>query len=141
VKIKIKGGKKKKLREMEAGDEMWISSSDAESLEIGETIRLKDLYNVKIEKKGKEISASYAGDEIQKGKKIQWVSDGLQCEVLRPGDLLTASGEYNPSSMGIDTGLCEKSVHSLKEGEMVQFERYGFCRLDSKKPLRFVFSC
>jgi glutamyl-tRNA synthetase len=141
VKMKIKGGKKKKLREMEAADEAWISGSDAESLEIGETIRLKDLYNVKIEKKGKEISASYAGDEIQKGKKIQWVSQGLRCEVLRPGDLLTPSGEYNPASMRIDEGLCENSIHSIKDGEIVQFERYGFCRLDSKKPLRFVFSC
>lgn len=141
VKMKIIGGKKKKLREMEAEDGVWISGADAESLEAGETIRLKDLYNVKIGKKGKEMSASYAGDEIMKGKKIQWVSQGLQCEVLRPGDLLIPSGEYNPSSMRIDEGLCEKSVHSLEEGEIVQFERYGFCRLDSRKPLRFVYSC
>jgi len=141
VKIKIKGGKKKKLREMEAGSELWISGADANALKEGEIIRLKDLYNVKIEKTGKEISASFAGDEIGKEKKIHWVSDKLECEVLRPGDLVLDSGEFNPASLTIDTGYCEKSVHSLKEGDIIQFERYGFCRLDSKKPLRFVFSC
>ncbi|MEW5996546.1 MAG: glutamate--tRNA ligase [Candidatus Micrarchaeota archaeon] len=141
VRMRIKGGKKKKIREMEAGNEVWISGSDAKDLEEGETIRLKDLCNVKIEKAGEEISASYSGDEIIKGKKIQWVSDRLECEVLKPGDLVLDSGEFNPSSLTIDGGYCEKSIHSLREGDVVQFERYGFCRLDSKKPLRFIFSC
>lgn len=141
VKLRIKGGKKKKLREMEAGSEVWISGTDAKDLQKGETIRLKELYNVKIEEKGKEISASFAGDEIGKEKKIHWVSDKLECEVLRPGDLVLDSGEFNPSSLTIDAGYCEKSIHSLKEGDIVQFERYGFCRLDSRKPLRFIFSC
>ncbi len=142
VKMGIKGGKKKKLREMEAGNEVWISGNDAEGLEEGETIRLKDLYNVKIEGKSEEgISASYAGEEIIKGKKIQWVSDFLECEILKPGDLLLDSGEFNPSSLTIDSGYCEKSVRPLREGDVVQFERYGFCRLDSKGPMRFIYSC
>lgn len=141
VKMKIKGAKKKKVREMEARDEVWISGADANALMEGETIRLKDLYNVKIEEKGAGILASFAGDEVGKEKKIHWVSDRLECEVLRPGGLVLDSGEFNPSSLTIETGYCEKSIRSLKEGDIVQFERYGFCRLDSKKPLRFIFSC
>lgn len=141
VKLKIKGGKKKKVRDMEAGGEAWISGPDASSLKEGDVIRLKDLYNVKIEKMGKEISASFAGEEIGKEKKIQWVSEKLECEVLRPGDLVLDSGDFNPASLNIDKGYCEKSVNSVKEGDTVQFERYGFCRLDSRKPLRFIFSC
>jgi len=141
VKMKIKGWKKKKVRGMDAAAEVWISGNDAEALKEGDIIRLKDLYNVRIEKTGKEVSASYSGDEIGREKKIQWVSGKLDCEVLRPGGLVLDSGEFNPASLTIDRGYCENSLHSLKEGDIVQFERYGFCRLDSKKPLRFIFSC
>ncbi|HNT60423.1 MAG TPA: glutamate--tRNA ligase [Candidatus Bilamarchaeaceae archaeon] len=141
ARVRIEGGKKKKLREMECRGEVWISGQDASGLEEGETIRLKDLYNVKVGKTGDTIEASYAGDEVGSGKKLQWVSEKLECEVLRPGNLVLDSGEFNPSSLTIDAGYCEKSIHSLKEGDMVQFERYGFCRLDSRKPLRFVYSC
>ena len=39
-------------------------------------------------------------------------------------------------------GFGEESLHKLKEGSIVQLERFGFCRLDSKKDgvLRFWFS-
>jgi glutamyl-tRNA synthetase len=143
-KITIEGAKPKKLREMEVKDEVWVSGPDARELKEGDTIRLKDLYNIKIEKLGEEgISASYAGEGMEKGRKIiQWVSgDRLDCEILKPGDLLTETGEYNSASLTVDEGYCEKSVLPLKIGEIVQFERYGFCRLDSKEPLRFVYSC
>lgn len=141
VKVRVKGGKVKRIRKMEFKGEVWISGQDAAGLIEGETIRLKDLCNVKIEKIGEVIEASYAGEKIGKEKKLQWVSEKLECEVLRPGDLVLDSGEFNPSSLTIDTGYCEKSLQLLEEGDIVQFERYGFCRLDSKKPIRFVYSC
>jgi glutamyl-tRNA synthetase len=37
-------------------------------------------------------------------------------------------------------GKAEPSVKSLKEGEIVQFERQFFCRLDNKEKMLFVYS-
>jgi hypothetical protein len=36
--------------------------------------------------------------------------------------------------------LAEVSVKELKEGDLVQFYRVGFCRLDDKKTLTFYFT-
>ncbi|MBW6461956.1 MAG: glutamate--tRNA ligase [DPANN group archaeon] len=38
------------------------------------------------------------------------------------------------------TGLVEKDAQKLKEGDIIQFERVGFCRLDKKNPLIFCFT-
>jgi len=99
------------------------------------------LYNVEITRKGEEeVRAKYAGEELTKGKKLQWVSEPNECEVLRVGDLLK-DGKYNPESLVAEKGYCEKAVLELKKGTLIQFERYGFCRLDSLEPLRFIYTC
>jgi glutamyl-tRNA synthetase len=88
-----------------------------------EMIRLKDLFNVKIEWDGNSIkSTSYAGDSIaesraKKAPIIQWaISSYIPCLVKTPdGDV---------------TGKCEAAV--IKEiDKVVQFERFGFVRIDS----------
>jgi len=35
--------------------------------------------------------------------------------------------------------LGEPPLKTLKEGTVVQFERFGFCRLDRKEPDKLVF--
>ena len=37
-------------------------------------------------------------------------------------------------------GLAENNVNSLKEGDVIQFERFGFCRLDDKDKMKFWFT-
>jgi len=38
-------------------------------------------------------------------------------------------------------GVAESGVKKLKVGDLVQFERFGFCRLDKKgKELEFIFT-
>jgi len=35
--------------------------------------------------------------------------------------------------------LAEKGVEQLKIGDIIQFERLGFCRLDEKKNEKLIF--
>ncbi|MDD1682501.1 MAG: glutamate--tRNA ligase [Methanoregula sp.] len=88
-----------------------------------EMIRLKDLFNVKIEWDGNSIkSVSYAGDSIaesraKKAPIIQWsVPSYIPCLVKTPqGDV---------------KGICEAAVKKEID-KVVQFERFGFVRIDS----------
>jgi len=129
-------------RLVQAEGNFFIAGTDAASLQPDETFRLKDLYNVKVAKVGEEIVGAYAGEQMGIGKKFQWVNaqEGVECEVLVVGDLLIGE-QYNEKSLSVEKGLCEAACAQLEIGEIVQFERYGFVRLDRKESgkLTFVF--
>jgi len=133
--------KKEAVREVEVGNTFYIAGADAEGLKEDDAFRLKDLYNVEVITKGDSIRCLYKGEEVQKGTpKVQWVSEPHECEVWKVGDLLK-NGHYNEESLRVEKGYCERACLALEVGEIIQFERYGFCRLDSHSPLRFVYSC
>jgi len=124
----------------------YIAGPDADALQVGETFRLKELYNVTLIAKNPEaLMAKYEGDEGLAAKKIQWVATdaALACKVRVPHDLLDDAGNFVENSMGEDSGYCEASCNDLPEGAVVQFERYGYARLDKKgdNSLTFIFSC
>ncbi len=129
-------------RKLHVTSRVYISDIDAKNLTEGELFRLKDLFNVRlISKEESKLLCEYAGDGIVP-KKFQWVpSDKLDCIIVKPGDLLR-NGEYNPVSLVEISGVCEKNCGNLNIGDIIQFERFGFCRLDRKSPtLQFIFSC
>ena len=39
----------------------------------------------------------------------------------------------------ITKGLAEKDANNIKEGEIVQFERFGFAKLDKKEENKLIF--
>ncbi len=128
-------------RTLKVSEKIHIPVADAKGLKEGDVFRLKDLCNVRVSMRGGKLHGTVVGDSMVE-KKVQWVSDGaLGCEVLIPKDLLDEKGEYDPGSLASARGLCESAVSSLKPGDIVQFERFGFCRLDRREPLVFVFSC
>lgn len=144
VKIKLHPKKDLGFREISVSGKLYINWDDAEKLKQGEIFRLKDLCNIKLLKKGKELEGELAEDSMVP-KKIQWVDDQekISCRVLIPHDLLNDEGEYDPESLEEAKGYCEKDCSKLKKGEIIQFERFGFCRLDKKgkNELQFVYSC
>ena len=139
VKMKIHPGKEE-FREYSVKDTFYVPRKEIEGIKEGEVFRLKDLYNVRMIENMDKIKVGYAGEEIVGGKKLQWVNEPLLCEVWKSGDLFVG-GEYNPDSLIKEPGYCEKAILKLEPGTILQFERYGFCRLDSKEPLRFIYSC
>jgi|SRR3989338_9033080 len=136
VSYRIKGEERK----AKINGKIYISKSDFKNLTKDEVFALKDLVFVKFD--GKKL-IEVKQNEIPE-KKFQWVSasDSLKCEVWIPHDLLE-NGEYNKNSLEIAKGYCESACANIKEGEMIQFERFGFCRLDKKTKgkLYFVYSC
>lgn len=115
------------LRLLHEGDSMviYISKADAVDISVGQIVRLKDLMNVQITSHN-PFEAKFHSRELAEAPKIQWVSaDAVEVEVLKPD----ASREV---------GLAEAAVANLSDGVIVQFERYGFVRLDTKTP-KFVF--
>ncbi len=145
VKVALHPKEKIGLREFEAGENLYISGDDAKDLKEGEIFRLKDMCNVKLLKKYKDKLLGELVEDEMVPKKIQWVADDwkTKCTVLIPRDLLDSEGIYNPESLELAEGYCEKGCEDLSSDEIIQFERFGFCKLDKKekKGLQFVFSC
>lgn len=115
------------FREVKTGNTFYVPGKD-----VQDEFRLKDLYNVQItERKNGELKGVFAGKKLKKDlEKIQWVTDkNVPVTVLVPHELFV-NGEYNPESLEIVKGLAEEAVETLPVDEIIQFERFGFCRID-----------
>jgi glutamyl-tRNA synthetase len=112
----------------------FIPRQDVQKMKAGDLFRLKGLYNVKITKIGSIIHGNYSGEKlIPKTAKIQWVTDDyITLNVLVPG-LIFKGETFNLESLQEIQGYAEKAIIDLPNGEIVQFERVGFVRLEKQK--------
>ena len=143
VKLVVKDAPKKKVqlqlhptenlgkRTIETKSVFFIEKEDSKKIKKDEIFRLKGLFNVQIKEIGDEIVGKYAGEElIQESAKIQWTTeDYIKLNVIVP-QLLFKNDEYNPNSLQEIEGFAEKAVSKVKHGEIVQFERFGFVRIE-----------
>jgi glutamyl-tRNA synthetase len=102
---------------------VYVSKADAGGLSRGDVVRLMGLAAVEVEEAREELVC--ASSDKKPKDKIQWIQDGVPCEVVKPESAVT--------------GLCEKGCLSLAVGDLIQFERYGFVKLDKKEKERLVF--
>ena len=103
----------------------WISKKDAEAMETDDIIRLMELFNIKIESKidnsetATFVSESY--DDIRKIKAplIQWIPkcEEVPCQIVMP-------------DATVIEGFAESACKKLKPDDIIQFERFGFTRID-----------
>ncbi|HLC31623.1 MAG TPA: glutamate--tRNA ligase [Candidatus Nanoarchaeia archaeon] len=116
----------KKMRSVHVGKSIFIPEKDFEG-ERGKEIRLLHLYNVQLSAKGKK--AVYTSSENKQLPRIQWVSEGVDVEIMM-------------DDASIVSGVGEQAIADLKLGAVVQFERFGFVRLDAviKKGKEKVYS-
>ena len=129
------------FRRIEAEGEFYISGGDFEEMRVGDVLRLKYLMNLRIiEKTGEYVRAEFLSREPMKNVKIiQWVpvDEAVKVNVLVP-DIIYVDDEINPNSLKIVEGFGERAVEDVKVDEIVQFERFGFCRRDSESELSFI---
>jgi len=112
----------------------YIPEDDVKNLKAGDIFRLKDLFNVKISKIDKEVIGEYAGKKlISNTAKIQWTTNNfIKMKVFVP-QLLFIDELYNANSLKTLEGYAEEAVSELKSDEIVQFERFGFVRIENEK--------
>jgi len=141
VKLRISPTSDIGFREYETWDEFYIGGEDAAAFGAGDAIRLKDLHSIRVvSESGKEIIAEIK-EAAQEGKIVQWVSgrDYAECSVLIPESLMDKNDNIVKDSLKRADGYVEGYAERLDEHEIVQFERFGYCILDDKEKLQFIF--
>jgi glutamyl-tRNA synthetase len=119
--------------EFEKEEHFFVNKSDIIGRKPEETLRLMEFGDVKLHiVSEKETVAQFVSHERGKDSKIiHWVKpDGaIDVEIMMP-------------DAEIKYGIAEEAARKLKVGDIIQFVRFGFCRLDEKQDeiLRFRFT-
>jgi glutamyl-tRNA synthetase len=112
------------------GEAMFIvSGEDAENMRVGGFARLMGLFNIEITHLGSgEIHARFHSKSHQEAREldfpfVHWLPSGvgIQARVVMPN----ASTAH---------GIAEERCGDLEIGSMIQFERFGFVRVDNMSP-------
>lgn len=123
-------------RSVPAGPAFYLAYRDL-APRAGSEIRLKDLLNLRlpadIPPSGGTVSATFTGRENKKIPRLQWVS----AVGAVPVDLLDVEGQRS-------NGIGEPSLAGAAPGEILQFERVGFVRVEKDwvpgaTPIRVVY--
>ncbi|MDH3854291.1 MAG: glutamate--tRNA ligase, partial [Nitrosopumilus sp.] len=121
-------------RKIEIDGNFYISGNDAQDIKEGTQVRLLGLGNVFITKEGIELE----GEFVENGNtadipKIQWVPQKTahMIKMLIPRVLFN-DDKFNEESLEELDVYTEPHYLQLKEGEEIQFVRFGYCRKDSQ---------
>ena len=126
-------------RKIEVDGNFYISGEDAENIEEGKQIRLLGLGNISITKVGTELEGEFVEGEPTDIPKIQWVSQKTahQIKMIIPKVLFNGE-EFNEDSLEELEVYTEPHYLQLKEGDEIQFVRFGYCRKDSQNQAIFT---
>jgi len=111
-----------------------ISRRDFGQMKVGGIVRLMELFNVRIERlEENHVLASFHSEHYNEAKRvgaplIHWLpeGEGLPCKVIMPDN-------------SVINGLAERSFGSVTLDKIVQFERFGFVRVDKISEEIIVF--
>lgn len=122
---------KKGGRHIRTNTKFYISKKDHDSLEHGKIYRLMECINFRCISKD---HFEYVDESLQ-----TYRDEGEGILHFVPGDVNNVHVKIFRDKKYIK-GLAEEAVNCLKEGDVVQFERFGFARLDSKEKMIFWFT-
>ena len=111
-----------------------VSKNDIDKFKIGNLVRLMGVANIKINAVGYEIVSEYHSKDYQIAREvdapfINWLpyGKGVNAKVIMPD-----------ASEAI--GMAEESVSEMNPDDIFQFERFGYCRVEQKKPFMAYFT-
>ncbi|MBI5390804.1 glutamate--tRNA ligase [Candidatus Woesearchaeota archaeon] len=118
------------FREYPVADTVFLARHDVENCHVGELYRLIDCQNILRTKQGFQFHSTSYDDFRNNGKTmLHWISaaiPALMVEVMMP-------------SKEIKRGMGEAALTQLKIGDTIQFQRFGFCKLDSIQNTTYRF--
>jgi glutamyl-tRNA synthetase len=115
----LKHPSREEYREITTGNAVYLSDADFAKLRVGQKLRLKYLCTVEVESIEPFVARviDRATQPAADMPIIQWTpTNGIKVKVKRPD--------------GIEEGIGEPLI-ATELGNVVQFERYGFIRIDS----------
>ncbi len=133
VEVQIKNSPKKHIaldlhpetrkggRTFETNDTFYLAKDDVQQIDENELTRLMDCVN--FTKKGKEyifVSEEYESYKAHGKRIIHWLAKQGEHTII----------EVRMPDNTIAKGLGERAIGELEVSAIVQFERFGFCRLD-----------
>ena len=127
-------------RKIEIDENILISEDDAKNIKEHTQIRLMGLGNVTITKVNRELEGDFIESvETRDIQKIQWVPEknSHKIKLLIPNQLFIED-EFNENSLEELDVYTEPHYLKLKEGEEIQFVRFGYCRKDSQNQAIFT---
>ena len=127
-------------RKIDIDGNFYISGNDAQDIKVGTQIRLLGLGNISIIKEGNELEGEFIENENTTDiLKIQWVprTTAHQIKMIIPKTLFIGD-EFNEESLEELDVYTEPHYLQLKEGEEIQFVRFGYCRKDSQNQAIFT---
>ncbi|MBU4493008.1 MAG: glutamate--tRNA ligase, partial [Nanoarchaeota archaeon] len=117
-------------RNLKTNEKFYISKKDFKELKQGKLYRLMHAFNFKKQKNEFVFDSKELEKYKQKGERIMhWLprdEELVDVEVLMP-------------NAKIVKGLAEPFVKNIKTNHVVQFERFGFCKLDRIEKGKLVF--
>jgi len=117
--FRARGFREIQLNGRKGGDtiKMFLSKKDTEDIKVEDNIRLKNFANIKIMER-RPLMAKFLKDKKLDVRKLQWLpEDVIGCEVISPE--------------GNVAGFAEVGCRNLEHGDIIQFERFGFVRVNS----------
>jgi glutamyl-tRNA synthetase len=127
-------------RKIEIDENILICGDDAQNIREGTQVRLLGLGNVQINRVGEIFEGNFVEDgETSNIQKIQWVPQktGHEIKLLVPKQLFIDE-QFNENSLEELEVYTEPHYLKLKEGEEIQFVRFGYCRKDSQNQAIFT---
>jgi glutamyl-tRNA synthetase len=121
-----RGFRRFEIKPQDGAVEFWVTAQDADLLKREKIVRLMGLLNLKVEGvKAGAVTASFHSKGHEEARKlgaplIHWLpaKTGIPCEVVMP-------------DATVARGIAEDACRKLKPDDIVQFERFGFVRVDS----------
>ena len=118
----------------------YISGEDLQNIKERMQIRLLGLGNIIVKKINTELEGEFTEGENETDiPKIQWVAQNTahKIKMIIPKKLFNGE-EFNEESLEELEVYTESDYLKLKEGEEIQFVRFGYCRKDSQNQAIFT---
>ncbi|MDA0756650.1 MAG: glutamate--tRNA ligase [Crenarchaeota archaeon] len=126
-------------RTVEVNDSVLIEGEDAKELKKDEFIRLLGIGIFKIIENGLDLVAEFIAENAKNiEKNIQWVAgEPIKIKIMVPNQLFFGE-KFNEDSLKEIEGYVEQAYLELKDGDEIQFIRFGYCRKESTHQVIFT---